>query len=78
MRVKHMSRDRHHSRGGAQGGRGTGGGGRPHHGRPFGPKAGKQGNKPKSGGGKMCPMCGQVVPDLGKHIREKHDEPEPE
>jgi hypothetical protein len=41
-------------------------------------KFGKQGNKPKSSGGKMCPMCGQVVPDLGKHIREKHDEPEPE
>ncbi|MGE5609716.1 MAG: hypothetical protein ACM359_10715 [Bacillota bacterium] len=77
MRVKHISRDRHHSRGGAQGGRGPGGGGKPH-GRPFASKFGKQGNKPKSGGGKMCPMCGQVVPDLGRHIREKHDEPEPE
>ena len=22
-----------------------------------------------------CPMCGMVVPDLGRHIRERHDDP---
>ena len=32
-------------------------------------------SRPHAGGPKACPMCGAVVPDLKRHIRERHDDP---
>jgi hypothetical protein len=46
------------------------------------PGPGSRGRDRRRGGGrgqagpKICPMCGAVVPDLGSHIRSRHDDAE--
>ena len=53
-----------------------GGGGSAHaHSRPSrgGPAARQGGGRGR--GPVTCPMCGAVVPDLGAHVRSRHDDP---
>src|SRR5687768_17268203 len=57
------------SHGGGSAGGGGGGGGAGGWQRRRGPSG------PARHGPKACPMCGAVVPDLARHIRDRHDDP---